>query len=101
MKIERKVMVDRASVKKACIANEWYTIGNNDQYENLLYNLIPSPVSCLTDERLGEIVEDIAIHSDMQAWREKTGESIKAYLENIAYIIMNDCCFTRVELIKQ
>lgn len=101
MKIERKVMVDRNSVRQACIKNEWYTFGNNDQYENLLFNIIPSAVAPLTDERLNEIVEDIAIRSDLQGFKEQTGEDAKAFLEHIAYTIVNDCCFTRIEVIKQ
>ena len=52
-----------------CVAKEWYTCGNNQDYDKLLSSVHDDkfePVE-MTTEKLAEIAADIMRHSDMPA----------------------------------
>ena len=48
-----------------CIRQNWYTGGDNAEYEHLLYDLADSKPH-LTTEDIIEIAEDIAAHSTLR-----------------------------------
>ena len=48
-----------------CIRQNWYTGGDNAEYEHLLYDLADSKPH-LTTEDIIEIAEDIAAHSPLR-----------------------------------
>lgn len=61
--IEVKRMWDSYSVRKACIGNNWYTAGDNEDYTKML-DLVDKLEP--TTENLYTIARDIKEHSDDQ-----------------------------------
>lgn len=57
------------NLRELCIRQNWYTYGDNAEYEHLLYDLTASK-SHLTTEDIIEIAEDIAAHSAPSDLRE-------------------------------
>jgi len=53
------------SLRALCIRQNWYTGGDNAEYEHLLYDLADSKPH-LTTEDIIEIAEDIAAHSTLR-----------------------------------
>ena len=53
------------NLRELCIRQNWYTCGDNAEYEHLLYDLAASKPH-LTTEDIIEIAEDIAAHSNLQ-----------------------------------
>ena len=53
------------NLRNLCIRQNWYTCGDNAEYEHLLYDLAASK-SHLTTQDIIKIAEDIAAHSDLQ-----------------------------------
>ena len=53
------------NLRSLCIRQNWYTCGDNAEYEHLLYDLADSKPH-LTTEDIIEIAEDIAAHSNLQ-----------------------------------
>lgn len=51
-------------LRSLCIKNNWYTGGNNAEYEHLLIDLADHKMS-LTTADIIEIAEDIAEHSNL------------------------------------
>ena len=52
------------SLRALCIRQNWYTVGDNAEYEHLLYDLADSKPH-LTTQDIIEIAEYIAAHSDL------------------------------------
>ena len=50
------------NLRELCIRQNWYTYGDNAEYEHLLYDLAANKPN-LTTEDIIEIAEDIAAHS--------------------------------------
>ena len=65
------------ALRRLCIDNNWYTMGDNDEYAELLR--MASSKNLTTDE-IVEIVEDIIDHSDLTA----------DDFTNVAYIVANE-----------
>ena len=53
------------NLRALCIRQNWYTRGDNAEYEHLLYDLADSKPN-LTTQDIIEIAEDIAAHSHLQ-----------------------------------
>lgn len=52
------------SLRALCIRQNWYTGGDNAEYEHLLYDLAAGKANLSTEDII-EIAEDIAAHSDL------------------------------------
>lgn len=52
------------NLRALCISMNWYTRGNNEQYEHLLLDLAERKENLTTDDII-EIAEDIAAHSNL------------------------------------
>lgn len=57
--------VSASDIRKLCIRNNWYTRGDNDQYEHLQNDLCEQKDN-LTTEDIVEIAEDIIAHSEIE-----------------------------------
>lgn len=57
--------VSASDISKLCIRNNWYTRGDNDQYEHLQHDLCEQKDN-LTTEDIVEIAEDIIAHSEIE-----------------------------------
>ena len=57
----RKIYAD--SLRNLCIAKNWYTRGNNEEYGHLLYDMAEGKENITTDD-IVEIAQDITEHSD-------------------------------------
>ena len=57
------------NLRALCIRQNWYTRGDNAEYEHLLYDLAGGKPH-LTTEDIIEIAEDIAAHSAPSDFRE-------------------------------
>lgn len=64
----RKIHAD--SLRNLCIAENWYTKGDNEAYKHLLLDLADRKRNITTDD-IVEIAQDIMEHSDTD--REFTG----------------------------
>ena len=60
------------NLRELCIRQNWYTCGDNAEYEHLLYDLAASK-SHLTTEDIIEIAEDIAAHSALREFYDIGG----------------------------
>lgn len=52
-------------LRKLCIKNNWYTMGDNEQYGNLLINLTHHGSQNMTTADIEAVARDIMEHSDM------------------------------------
>jgi len=62
--IETRIL-SRESLRSLCISNNWYTCGDNEQYDRLLDRLNDKD-GCpenMTTDKLAEIADDIMEHS--------------------------------------
>lgn len=53
------------SLRSLCIRQNWYTCGDNAEYERLLYDLADSKPHLATEDII-KIAEDINAHSELQ-----------------------------------
>ena len=74
--------VDR--IRKMCIARYLYTRGNCEDYSRMLNFARYADV---TTENLIKIAQDIAEHSNLQAY----GCSYRESVENLIYVLANEC----------
>lgn len=51
------------SLRALCIKNDWYTRGNIEEYEHLLFDLADDKENVTTDD-ICEIAQDIIYHSE-------------------------------------
>lgn len=52
------------ALRKLCAENEWYTCGDPDEYEHLLFDLAQHKANVTTDDII-EIASDIIEHSEL------------------------------------
>ena len=64
MKIKETRKISALDLRKLCIERNWYTRGDCEEYENLLFNLADSKEN-ITTEDIVAIAEDIMEHSDI------------------------------------
>lgn len=76
------------SVRVLCIRQDWYTAGNNQEY-GLILDYVQAHNGTL--EAIKYVAEDIYNHSNSGEW---DGYSKQDILENIAFLLVNDCCKT-------
>ena len=94
--MEKYVETRRLSVlalRELCIENDWYTRGDNDEYEHLLLDLAGSKPHLDTDGIIA-IAEDIAAHS-----RLGDGEDVPAIAFEVARIC--SVTFQRVPVLAE
>lgn len=93
IKVVRKIGRDK--VRNLCIRRNFYTRGTNEDYENLLYVLLPKETVTLTDELLVAVVDDIFKHSEVygeDGLMERFGYDIEEGVAAlIANLILNEC----------
>ena len=66
MKYTETRTLNAVNLRKLCIERDWYTCGDNEEYQNLFNRLRDengNPVE-MTTEKLAEIATDIKEHSD-------------------------------------
>lgn len=57
-------ILSASNLRSLCIRKDWYTGGNNDEYDHLLIDLAERKENLTTDDII-QIAEDIAAHSDL------------------------------------
>ena len=72
------------ALRDLCIERDWYTKGNNEQYDHLLQDLAASKQHLSTEDIIA-IAEDIAAHSSLE-----DGEDVPA----IAFEVARACSVT-------
>jgi hypothetical protein len=65
MKLVEKRVISANSLRSLCIENDWYTGGDCEEYENLLYNLAENKGNLTTDDVIA-IASDILEHSETE-----------------------------------
>ena len=74
------------SVRSMCIANGYYTNGDSEAYENLLYKV--DNTVAMSDDELCDIAEDIYNHSDVEKLAYRSGCSYKDVMDNILFELL-------------
>ena len=75
-----------SALRSLCIREDWYTRGDNEEYDHLLQDLAASKPHLATEDIIA-IAEDIAAHSDPEAgWT----------VEGIAFEVARACTVTFV-----
>lgn len=74
-------IISSMSLRQLCINMNWYTLGDNEEYEHLLYDLAAQKPN-LTTEDIMAIAEDIMEHSEMSP--DYTIESVAFEVGRIA-----------------
>ena len=79
--------MDASTLRRVCIANNWYTNGTNEEYGNLFDRLrnCYGYAENLTTEKLVEIANDIWEHSEMPS---------DYTLETVLFELNRNCCTT-------
>lgn len=98
--IKIEVCLSSWRVREFCIAHQYYTLGDNEAYENLLYNICDSDAfdvwydvsSEVFEEKAREIAEDIVRHSPYFASHEEMVEGVISNLirDNMAISVKED-----------
>lgn len=83
-------------VRTLCIKDDYYTKGNNGDYENLLFNLC-SESNVATLELIEEVATDILEHSDVCEKMYKYGCGYDELKVNLMSCLVNECCYTFIE----
>ena len=86
-------------VRSICIKNNWYTRGTNEQYENLLVNIVGWGDTVATDELLTKVAQDIMEHSDMRY--DKYNCTEEEMLVAVVFELANYACTTYVEYYEE
>ena len=97
MKIKETRTITSEKVISLCINNQYYTCGTNAEYEKMLDMCNYKEA---TVELLLTVAGDIWEHSNKEKILYSYGCSEKEVLENILYGLINDCCYTTVEIIE-
>lgn len=90
MKLVETRRIDTSKVRALCIRDNLYTCGTVDDYCKMFQK-------CELDFRIIEIAQDIFDHSNKERLIQQCG-SLKDALENICYGLINDCCYTCVDI---
>ena len=88
--------IDNMKVRVMCINENYYTGGNCEQYENLLYNLCEKEEITLED--IKEIALDILDHSDWRKKKDEYGCSFDELQTIVMENLINECCRTFIEI---
>lgn len=91
MKLIETRIIDTAKVRAMCIKNDYYTNGTVEEY-NRMFN------KCDLNFGILEIAQDIMEHCDKEKFLYAYGGTEAEFLEAICYNIINDCCYTCVEI---
>ena len=76
--------ISKYDVRKACIAYNWYTCGDCEEYDHMLTYV--GNIERATTDELETIATDIKQHSN-------TDYDVK----NIMFVLANECCTTFIE----
>lgn len=90
MKLTETRRIDTGLVRNMCITNDFYTRGTTEEYGEMFRK-------CAVARDILEIALDIFEHSDEEKLTLRYG-SKKEALENICYSLINDCCYTCVDV---
>ncbi len=69
-------------LQSLCMKRKWYTCGDNDEYDHLLYDLAGNKDNITTDD-IVEIASDIIEHSELSA---ADFERVAGEVANIAHV---------------
>lgn len=86
MRITEDSCFDTRDIRQMCIRRNLYTRGNNGDYSRMLNFARNAEV---TPENLFAIADDIARHSDLDAY----GCGYRESVENFIYVLANDCVY--------
>lgn len=91
MNIVENSIFDTDYIRRMCISRDLYTRGNSEDYARMLKFAADADV---TMENLFTIADDIARHSDLNAYGCCYEESV----ENFIYVLANDCVVRNFEI---
>lgn len=91
MKLIETRRIDTSKVRAMCIREDLYSCGTVEDYCKMFEK-------CDLGFRIIEIAQDIFEHSDKERLIERSGNTLKDVLENICYGLINDCCYTCVDI---
>lgn len=89
--------IDNMKVRSLCIKKRYYTRGTVKEYDNLLLDLCKGEADI---EKIEIIANDIFEHSDIESIKHLYGCDDNEVIENIAFELINDCCYTTIETIN-
>lgn len=90
---EIKFVIHWDKVRQECITHNWYTRGNNDEYENMLFTLCEGS----TLEDVYRVAQDIYEHSDTKRIDDYFADCSKESVKCIMDYIINECCYILIE----
>lgn len=88
--------IDHLKVRSLCVKNNYYTCGTNEEYGKMFSHCKGK----MTIRKIENIAKDIFNHSDVETFKNRYGCSDEELIENIAFELINDCCYTTVETIN-
>lgn len=91
MKLVETRRIDISKVRSMCIEYGYYTCGDVIEYEKMFQK-------CGLAFPILEIAQDIMEHSNVDKFLQMYGNDEKDFLECICYNLINDCCYTCVEI---
>lgn len=91
MKLVETRRIDTDRVRQMCIENDYYTMGTNEEYSRMFKK-------CDLGYNILDIAKDIFEHSNKEKLMYQSGSDEREVLENICYGLINDCCYTCVDI---
>lgn len=91
MKLVEQRRIDIAKVRAMCIEHGYYTEGDVCEYNKMFQK-------CGLLFPILEIAQDIMEHSNVEKFLKMYGSDEKDLLECICYNLINDCCYTTVDI---
>ena len=86
--------INKYKVRNLCIEQGYYTRGNNEQYDHLLFNLCDTKEATFRDVK--EIALNIFEHSNKDKLASKYDCSWNDVVNTIYEFILNECCYMNV-----
>lgn len=93
MKLNVMYVISWEKVRSECISQNWYTRGDNTEYENMLFTLCAGR----TLKDVSRVAQDIYEHSDKERIDNYFAELGKESVKCIMDYIINECCYILVE----
>lgn len=94
MKIKTKLLMNSSDVRILCIKQDYFTCGTNEQYGDFLD-------SCngeMSNSDILQKAETIMEHSNTERIMRQYGCTKVELLESICCLLINEACYTSVEI---
>ena len=85
--------ISAIALRQLCVDHDWYTAGDNDEYDHLLHTLAADKEN-LSSEDIVEIAEDIMTHSKIR--KDYTVADFAHFCQSLLFLQLQNNTFRRI-----